>query len=202
MTASVNLAAKPFKNEQLPSLLLSLAALALLLLTFAHMGALSQVLPARTSSLHREASDLDARIGQLRREVGAASPVEGIDKATAVRWRAIKAIVDRRALHWTTLLFDLEQALPPNVRLMSITPTVDEGQLKVELKGEARTLEDVYRLGRNLENHAAFHEPTPTTFGSEGGLETFAYQVFYVPPKSVAAGTPPEPTAATAQVSQ
>ncbi len=206
MKLSVNLAANPFRIERVPALLIGVALLGLGVLSLLHLVSLSRVLPQRTSGLQQEAARLNEEASQLRSELVRA-PAQTLDGATAARWAALKNIVDRRVFDWTSLLEELEQALPADARLSAITPTLSEGRVELELEGAARSLEDIHRFGRNLEAREAFENPTPVDFAEEEGVQRFTYRVGYrasaagqvSPPPRSAGGANPAATGGNAR---
>ncbi len=57
---------------------------------------------------------------------------------------------------WSSLLFELERAIPQGVALDEIHPEFGEGG--VTLSGRARTMEDVLRCVQQLKERDAFHD--------------------------------------------
>lgn len=45
----------------------------------------------------------------------------------------INSLIDQRSFPWTKIFTDLEQALPPGVRVISIAPKMEKGQVELEL---------------------------------------------------------------------
>jgi len=64
------------------------------------------------------------------------------------QWTLLKELVDRRTFSWTSLFSVLEQTLPPSVRLLTITPRLDKGVLRLELTAATRSYEAGYELMR------------------------------------------------------
>ena len=94
MKAPLNLSRRPFRNERLPTLLLSAAAVVLVAATFRHAVAAWDLLPGRSrdvlgqvAALEAEAARLSAESAQLR-ELGATPEEIG-------EWLAVKGLVDR-----------------------------------------------------------------------------------------------------------
>ncbi len=145
MTAPLNLASQPLRNERLPALLLSLAAVALVGITVRHAFVVWTLLPSRTSALHREVEAQDAEVARLRTEVATLRAPKP-DPAAVKQWALVKGLVDRRAFSWTDLFDRLEEVLPPGVRLLSVAPTVRDGDLRLELQALARSGEDALQF--------------------------------------------------------
>ena len=64
--------------------------------------------------------------------------------------------MDRRAFSWTGLLGALEGALPPGVRLVSISPQTKAGRTELILTAVGRRTEDALALLQSLQVHEAF----------------------------------------------
>jgi Tfp pilus assembly protein PilN len=73
-----------------------------------------------------------AQLGQQREELAA---FFGTPKAHEVMDRAafINSLIDRRSFPWTKIFMDLEQTLPPGVRVISIAPAMEKGRVQVDL---------------------------------------------------------------------
>lgn len=159
MHAPYNLATRPFRNETLPALLLAAGWVVMLAGTVAHVLAVRRLLPASTSALHQEVADLEQRIARL--DERAQGFKRDVPPATLADWTFVKDLVDRRVFSWTRLLADIGQALPPGVRVTTVTPDVREGRLNVELQAVMRAAVEGLDLVRRLEESPQFSEVTP-----------------------------------------
>jgi Tfp pilus assembly protein PilN len=179
--APLNLASRPFRNERLPAIAFGLAFLVLLALTAYHALVLRQVLPGRTAALEQEVRALDQQIDGLRRE---AASLRGPrpDSALVAQWAVLRGLVDQKAFSWTHLLGILEEVLPAGVRLVSIAPSVREGQLQLDLGAVARRAEDGFDFMRALQERKEFQDVNLLGVGEspEGADLTFAMR--YVSP--------------------
>jgi hypothetical protein len=124
------------------------------------------------------------------------------DKATVVQWALVKELVDRRSFSWTTLLSRLESVLPPDVRLVSITPEAKEGILKLKIGAVSRTAEQGLALVGKLAARKEFSQVflLTQTDATDGGAEC-TYEMVYIPqaepaePAEAASAAPaPEPS--------
>jgi type IV pilus assembly protein PilN len=70
----------------------------------------------------------------------------------------INSLIDEESLNWTQMFMDLEKILPTGVRLVSIEPTHDKGQVLVKLQIGAISDEAKLKFLRALENSPAFKE--------------------------------------------
>lgn len=187
----LNLASLPFRNERLPGLLVALALFGLVALTARHAVLLRQILPSRTSERHGQIAELEQRLAELRRQ-GADLRRPDPDKATLQRWTSVKDLVDRRAFAWTLLLERLEATLPRGVRLVSIAPAWEEGEVKLALQAVASSSEQGFAFVEALEERPEFEDVLPTTkTPTERGV-SFAYTMRYLG-RSAPAAAPPAP---------
>jgi Tfp pilus assembly protein PilN len=179
--APLNLASRPSRNERLPALAFAAASLLLLALTARHALVLRQVLPARTAALEQEVRALDQQIDQLRTE---AASLRGPrpDSALVAQWAIIRGLVDQRAFSWTDLLGILEEVLPAGVRLVSIAPSVKEGQLQLDLGAVARKAEDGFDFMRALQQRKEFHDVNLLGVGEGPEGAELSFSMRYVSP--------------------
>lgn len=191
-----NLATRPFRNERLPALVLGLALLGLLVLTVKHALFLREVLPGRTAVVEGEVRGLEQELVALRSEVRSL-PRERPEAGALTEWRAIRSLVDQRVFSWARLLGRLEAVIPPNVRLMSIAPTVKDGQISLEISAVGRSLDDGFAFLNALQASPDFGDVVPSSVGEvtdQGGVRgEIRYTMSYHPD-----ATPPAPLPGTA----
>src|SRR6266436_6211780 len=70
----------------------------------------------------------------------------------------LNSLIDEQSLNWTQMFMDLERILPTGVRLVSIDPTHEKGQVQVKLLVGAINDESKLKLLRALEGSPAFKE--------------------------------------------
>jgi Tfp pilus assembly protein PilN len=158
VSAPLNLARRPFRNERLPTLALSVGLAALSLLSVRHALLARDLMPGRARDVEGRVSALEREIGELRAESAAlqrlAAPPEALRE-----WGAVKRLVDRRTFSWTGLFGALEEALPPGVKLVSVTPRDDEGgRIELALVAVGRGDEDALALLQGLQSHPDFED--------------------------------------------
>jgi len=155
VSAALNLARHPLRNERLPTLLLSVACLILAALTARHAILASQSRRGGAHDVEGQVLALDSEIDSLRLEAAALQrtppPKDKLDE-----WTTIKDLVDRRAFSWTGLFGALETALPPRVRLLSVTPRSGAGGLVLDIRAVGRSAEDAVGLLKTLQANASF----------------------------------------------
>lgn len=70
----------------------------------------------------------------------------------------LNSLIDEQSLNWTQMFMDLEKILPTGVRLVSIEPTHDKGQVLVKLQVGAISDDAKLTFVRALESSPAFKE--------------------------------------------
>ena len=155
MSAPLNLARVPFRNERLPTLLLGVGTLVLLAVTARQAQVAWELLPGKARDASSELQSLEAEAQRLRAESAGMHEVAPAAEPVAA-WAAVKTLVDRRAFSWTGLFAALEQALPPGVRLVAVTPGSGGGTTELTLTAVGRSSEDALALLQSLQAHADF----------------------------------------------
>lgn len=157
MTAPLNLARHPFRNQRLPTLVLG-GCLVLLAAVSVRHALVARDLRAGGARdvehelvvIERETADLRAEARELGREAAPAGAEE--------EWSALRDLVDRRAFSWTRLFAALEGALPPGVRLVSVSPSRSTGPMSISLAAVGRTIDDAIALPKALAAQGEFEQ--------------------------------------------
>jgi Tfp pilus assembly protein PilN len=156
-------------------LAVSTAAAVLVGLTVWHGLVVRDLLPRRTSALHQEVAALEKKLERFqneRRSMRVAVP----EARTLAQWNRVKGLVDQRMFSWTDLFSSLEEVIPDGVRLTSIAPTVEKGQVEIVMAAMVRTPDDGWEFVRVLQNHPEFSEVYPTNEAETG---MFGYKMAY-----------------------
>jgi len=178
----LNLASRPFRNETLPAVLFGAASVLLLALTAYHAFVVRGLLPARTSTLHKEVAALEAEAERLRAEGRAMKGAPTPEGRVIAEWSVLKDLVDRRTFSWTGLFARLEQVLPREVRLVEIAPDVERGQVSLDITAVARPAQVGLGLVGVLEGREEFEDVYPESVADqEGGAAEFHYTMRYLP---------------------
>ena len=157
MKVRLNLATAPLENNRrflAGSGLLAVLALILL-------GALS-VHDYRgwraNKALRGDITQSESKIRDLSRkqqELGAffKSPqnIEDMQRASF-----LNSLIEQRSFPWTKIFMDLEQTLPPGVRVVSISPRMENGKVEVRLVVGAMTDDGKLKFLKALESSRAF----------------------------------------------
>lgn len=187
----LNLASRPFRNETLPTILVTLAAVAVVGLTIAHGLAIRRLRSASASAQQREAAELEAETARLQAEARDLRAPK-VSKETLAEWTAIKDLIDRCSFSWTGLFAQLEAILPRDIRLRSIAPRTRRGRLGLDLVAVTRSTEAGLDFMRVLEAAEAFEDVYPPQVepSAEGGRFTYSMTYHAVSAQPAAAPSP------------
>ena len=198
MRAPLNLARQPFRNERLPTLVLSAACLALAVVTVRHALLARELLPGRARDVESEVVATENEIETLRAESAGLREVAASPDALK-EWAAVKDLVDRRMFSWTGLLGVLESALPAGVRIVSIAPQEEAGRTELALSAVGRTGEDALALLQALQSHEEFEGAFLKSWGEGRDGVDIMCTVRYAPtarPRATPLGTAGQPPGA------
>jgi len=156
-----NLSTRPFYNERRVQLGLAIIALVAVFATALNVSRVLHYSRADTE-LKAQASQEEAQAAEYRRaasELRASVDARQLD-ATSTEARQANALIDRRIFSWTELFNRLEATLPPEVRLTSVSPRVNEdGRFMITITVLARSVDDVSEFLQNLEGAGVFQRP-------------------------------------------
>lgn len=190
MKTPLNLASRPFRNERLPALAFAFAAVALLALSVQHGLVLRRLLSARTSAIAEEVGRLAEEAERLRARGRELAAVKA-DKDAQARWALVKDLVDGRVFSWTDLLRRLERVMPPDVRLVSLSPEAHKGAVRLTVRAVAESLDGGIAFVRALEQREEFSDVYLLRADDRGGSSEFDYRLLFRPPPAPAGGAPP-----------
>jgi Tfp pilus assembly protein PilN len=184
-----NLSTRPFYNERLVTIALAVVAvLAVLLVGYDAMrirdlNARRVAARARIDADQREAARIRGQVQSL---------LQAVDRPTLTRLatftREANDIIEQRTFSWTSLFEQLEKTLPPDVRLVSISPRVDKGVTIVSMAIVLRDLDDVDVFISNLTSTGAFRDVSPTEQqGLDDGTYSARIDAAYLPHRAPAA---------------
>ncbi len=98
----------------------------------------------------------------------------------------LNSLIDEQSLNWTQMFMDMEKIMPTGVRLVSIEPKHEKGQVKVTLQIGAISDEAKLKFLRALESSPAFkevredHENTVDPQANSGDLDRLQVQLTVV----------------------
>jgi len=89
---------------------------------------------AQTAELQRQSNDLQKRINTIKTPAFV-SETEFFNQA-----------IKRRVFSWTELLDEFERLLPENIRMISVSPSIQDEAIGIKLEVSAKTLDDIVEL--------------------------------------------------------
>lgn len=191
-----NLSTRPFYNDR--AVRTGLAVLALIALGLTLFNAIEILRLERAGREARQmvaSNNAQARDMRQKAQVIRQSINQTALQAVQASARDANALIDRRAFSWTALLNYFQATLPPDVRIASVAPQVDnDGRMMVSIAVFARRIEDLSEFADALEETGAFSQVlSRQTSVEEDGTLRAAVQGYYAGPAVAAAS--PSPTA-------
>jgi Tfp pilus assembly protein PilN len=153
-----NFSRAPFVNERLPRTVFGLAVAAVAAVTLFHGFLLARY-------LLREQESLDIRVSELRKELGETNAGISRTQSSLAQDRSalgseqtkfLTTLFRRKTFSWTGLFNELETITPPSVRVTSIAPAEEEGEITVTMTVVGQALQDVLEMVRALESSSFF----------------------------------------------
>lgn len=184
-----NLATRPFYNERAVLLALGLFAVLVLLVSSFNLYRVLD-LSGRRQELAGRVNAAEARTEELRRS--AARVRRSIDArelaAISNAAREANAIIGQRTFSWTELFNRFETTLPPEVRIVKVSPAVNEdehGEMIVTIVVIARRVDDIDTFIERLEATGTFGSMlSRREFTTEDGLIEATLEGRYEPRRS------------------
>ena len=155
-----NLSTRPFYNIRAVQVALGALALFVIVLTLLNLVQLIRLTSsARALGARAEQAEADAqRLRDEARRIRSQIDTKELNDVAAAAEEA-NAIIDLRAFSWSELFSQLETTEPENVRLTSFQTLEDRtGRLMVNLRVQARQVQDLESFVDALEKTGRFHE--------------------------------------------
>jgi len=180
----LNLASRPFTNDT--PLVVGLIVLALLAFGFTAYDVHAWLTAdTRKATLESQIADHRVRMRQMKQEAERLQKeLDGLDlEVLSAQAEFVADVLRQRNFSWTRLFNDLEDVLPWNVRLVSIRPSFEAGQILLSLDGVARHKKALFDFEEILEQSPRFSRVTPEGFRRAEGSNNvlFSLQVRYTP---------------------
>lgn len=188
-----NLSTRPFYNSRVVQVVL--VGLALLVAGFTAYNVVEVLrLNATESTVGARAEEAEQETARLRREADRIRRQINPDELEAVASAAREAnrIIDQRTFSWTDLLSRFEATLPEAVRIRSVQPRHQGGDVVVRVTVHARRAEDLDAFVEALEQGGGFRDVLPIEVrpGDEDLLEG-TIEGLYMPIVAAAGETRP-----------
>lgn len=179
-----NLSTRPFYNVRAVRTVLGALALVVLAVSLFNgiriirLSMSQQTLGAHAAESEREAARLRQEAAAIRAQI---NPRELGIVATAAR--EANGIIDQRAFSWTELFSQFERTLPPEVRVTSVQPRLeDDGSFVVTIRAQARRIGDLDTFIEALEGESTFRDVLSLeTETDESGLLEATIEGTYLP---------------------
>ena len=178
-----NLSTRPFYNERAVAFWLLVLAIVVVGATIFNVTRIVQY-SHNDTQLGVQAAGDESRAADLRQQAArlrATVDPKQIEFASNEAHQA-NDLIDRRTFSWTELFNRFETTLPEEVRITSVRPHVDKGQINLAIVVVARGVDDVNRFMDNMEASGAFTQlrPAEQHFDDKGLLEA-SLDAVYVP---------------------
>ena len=179
----LNLASRPYRDYRPLYAVVVLVSVLIAFLALNNFDALYRY-RRETRTTRTDIARIEAQIEQERRltEV-ATNQIRGIDLQRLGRQtRFINAQLAERAFSWSELLARLEEAVPADVRIMSVAPIFNEnGLVTLRLQGEAKESDGMTALITRFQRHPSFENPFPDSETHDAAGFKFGMSVDYKP---------------------
>jgi hypothetical protein len=184
----LNLASRPVRNERLPALLFAVATVLMIGVTVQHALLVRRLWPdtpvrrwwpARSAALEREVVGLRNEMKNLESQSGRKRR-EQVTGAQSVEWQNIRELVDGRAFWWSELFASFEEVLPPDVRIVTITPRVEKEHYVISLVAHLASMESGIGFIRKLEDRPEFEKVYSPTCSEQQGASECRYEMLYL----------------------
>jgi Fimbrial assembly protein (PilN) len=159
MKLRLNLSTKPYENKRpfiaAAVFLGSFGTIALLVLSHAAFSTWRS-----SRELRLQIARWESEISTNLREQKTLAAYFHTPQAQEVMDRAgfLNTLIDQRSFPWTKIFMDLEDTLPAGVRVVNISPKLDNGRAQVEITVGAATDEGKIKFLEALEKSKAFSD--------------------------------------------
>ena len=164
MTSQFNFSKKPFENQRLPQLIITLIASLLIPLTLIHGYFLL------THYLAREHQGIEFKIEKVKKQIEVTEQHISQNRKTLEggqpdlvkeRLLFLKRIYRHKNFSWTGLFHELEKIIPTNVKIVSIQPIEIDSNITVNLALIGKKLANVIEMVTALEASSSFNMVFP-----------------------------------------
>lgn len=185
-----NLSTRPFYNERVVALVLTVLGLAAIALTVFNVQQVRSLSRER-AGLRTEIVQKEAEARRIRAEADAIQ--QGIDRTALqtllVATREANSLIEQRAFSWTVFFDYIESTLPIDVRLVSVQPRVERGQVIVAMLVITRAPRHLKEFVDNLGATRAFENVFVTgQQQNDDGTFGATIETLYAPPARTPAG--------------
>lgn len=185
-----NLATRPFYNERIVSLAITLAVLLGIALTFFNAATVYR-LSGESARQQDEQARTNVEADRIRAAAGALQ--QSLDRSTLLQLanatREANALIDQRTFSWTVFFGLVETTLPRDARLLSVSPRVERGVFRIQMIINAKQQQDLEDFIDALLGTGAFYDLLPAEQQrNEDGTYTATLSGAYLTPGATAKG--------------
>jgi len=166
MRIPINLAREPFRRDR-PMLVGSAFAGLLLAATLVLLISLAVTERGETRDTQATLTRVTRQLTSIRNEqakLDASMRLPG-NEVVLDRSVLINTLIRRKAISWTKIFADLDTVTPPNVRILSIRPTINaQGGLFLEMQVASESPEPIIGFISKLEGSDVFGSVAPSGF--------------------------------------
>jgi len=156
----LNLSTRPFKpyraaNFGLLALLLVLLAISVgQVLSYQQYSSLAAVSRQEEQGVKADTDQVTVQVQKLNEKMTSGNATAKLSEV-----ELLNRILIRKSFSWTRVFANLEKAMPENVRLLSLSPFLDEkGRIGLTMEVRGRSLSDATEFLRTLEQSKIFSE--------------------------------------------
>ena len=161
MKVSLNLATRPFGRNRAFLIISGVLGVLLVVCALAMIAIFTRSYRA-SPEISRQTDDARRRLIALaKKQADLEATLHRPENAVVlVRSGFLNQLLYRKGISWTRTFADLEQLMPPRVRLISVRPQINnENQVSLEMQVGTETREAFVEFLKGLEGSALFHDP-------------------------------------------
>jgi type IV pilus assembly protein PilN len=162
MRIPINLASRPFRRDR-AMVAASVVVSAALVFTLAVLISLATADRTQLADVRHEVQSLHSQIGKASAEQARLDAVLRKPENAEVLERSVflNDLLLRKGISWTRIFADLEKAVPYNVRVIQIHPTIDaQNHIVLDMQVGAQSPDPVVELLKTMA-HPPFANPQP-----------------------------------------
>jgi Tfp pilus assembly protein PilN len=180
MQSPLNLASRPIRNDRLAAVLFLSAAVLLAIASVYHVMLARRVWPRRSAELRQEVVGLRKEMENLRTQSGRMQE-QPVTQAQKAEWHVIHDLINQRTFRWSQLFASLEDALPPEARITSVSPHVKQGAVGLDLNARLETSDARLNFVRALDTRPDYRNVYPASCSDTPGSIECSYVMTYLP---------------------
>lgn len=182
-TIHINIASRPYRDYRpVWAVAMAMAVISTILLVYNVRTAYQYLVETKETR-----AEIAAVTAETLREQRRASQLEASLRRFDIRKLTeetsyVNGHLRERAFSWSELLDDLESVVPRDVRLMSLSPTIDKNGIRLSMTASSRRSDGMVQMLYNLMQNPHFNRPFPNVEEKhDDGTFRFSLEVDYRP---------------------